>query len=95
MSASLRVGERDLGDALGRRVRIDRAVFVEDPTMAVRGVLAETNVRRNEQRGEQRTQFFYRQDHGALWVVCGCAARVLFAFERHAEEDDASETHLH
>ena len=96
MGARLRVRERDLGDAFRRRRRVDRAVAgVEDPAMAVRGVLAETNVRRDEQRGEESAQLFYGLDHGAPWVVGGRAARVLFALERHAEEDDAPETLLH
>ena len=94
MSARLCVRERDLGDTFRRRGRVDRAVFVEDATVPVRGVLAKTDVRRDEQRGEQRTQLFDGQDHWALWVVCGCAPRVLFALEWYAKEDDASETLL-
>ena len=68
---------------------------MEDPTVTVRGVLAKTDVRRDEQRGEERAQLFDGQDHRALRVVCGGAPRVLFALERHAKEDDASETLLH
>ena len=95
MSARLCVRERDLGDTFRRRGRVDRAVFVEDPTVTVRGVLAKTDVRRDEQRREERAQLFDGQDHRALRVVCGGAPRVLFALERHAKEDDASETLLH
>ena len=63
--------------------------------MPMRRILAETNVRRDEQLGEERTQLFDGQDHGALRVICGRAALVFFAFQRHAEEDDASEAFLY
>ncbi len=95
MCARLGIRMRHLGNALCRRRRVDRAVLVEDSTMAVRGVLAETYVRRDEQRGEERTQLSNCQNHGTLWVVCGCATHVLFAFQGHAKEDDASEALLH
>jgi len=87
--------KRDLGDALRRGVRIDCTVLVKYTTMSVRGVLAETDVRRDEQAREERAQFFDGQDHGPLWVICGRTASVLSAGQRHAEEDDASEALLH
>ena len=95
MCTRLGVRKRHLGDALRGRGRIDRAVLVEEPAVPVRRVLAQTDVRRDEQRGEEHAQLLDRQDHGPLRVVRGRATRVLFARQRHAEEDDAPEALLH
>ena len=91
----LGVRKRHLGDALRGRRRIDRAVLVEEPTVPVRRVLAQTDVRRDEQRREEHAQLLDGQDHGPLRVVRGRATHVLFARQRHAEENDAPEALLH
>ena len=42
--ASFGVGKSHIGKTFDRRVGVDRSVFVEDTTMAVRGIFAKTDV---------------------------------------------------
>ena len=71
------VRNRDARDAICRHLWIDCTVLVEDSTVPVRGVLAEADVRGDEQRWKELSQHFYCEDDGPLRIVCGCAIFVL------------------
>lgn len=56
--------------------------------MAVARVLAQTDIRYDEQLWKGLTNDLYAFDHGSFWVVCRCAECVFGAgVEGYAEED--------
>lgn len=77
MCAGAGVVEGDLGDALDRRGGVDGAVGVQEATVSVVGVFAETNVAGNVQVREKFADFFDCKDDWAGLVVCGGPAVVL------------------
>ena len=77
MRACFGVGEGNLRDAFRGGLRVDGAVGVEDTAVTVRGVLAETDVGRDVEIREERSEFADGEDDGTGRVICWGAARVL------------------
>ncbi len=75
--ARARIVDRDLCDARDGRLGVDRAVGVQHPAVPVRGVLAETDVRRDVDLWEERLDLSGCLDDGSVRVVGGGAALVL------------------
>jgi hypothetical protein len=67
----------DARDAVCGHLWIDRTVLVEDSAVPVRGVLAEADIRGDEQCWKELSQLFYGEDDGPLGIVRGCALFVL------------------
>lgn len=78
MRACAGVRQRDLGDAPGGRWLIEGAVGAEEAAVAVRGVLAEADVARDIEVGPERAYFADSGDDGAIRVIGGGAALVLW-----------------
>ena len=77
MRARAGIRKRDLRDARGRRSLVERAIWAEEAAVAVRGVLAETDVARDVERGEESANFADGGDDGTVGIVSGAAALVL------------------
>lgn len=66
MRSSLGVVDRDLRDPLCALLLVDSAVLVEDTAVAMGGVLAQADVARQEERGEELGQKLESEDNGRL-----------------------------
>ena len=89
--AGLRIRKRHIADSFyGKRV-VQPAVLAQHAAVAVRRVLAQTDVGDDVQLREARAEELDRLDDGALRVV-GRGAEGVFrpGFQRHAEEDHAA-----
>jgi len=71
MRTSPRIIDAHFGDTLDGGLGIDGTVVVEDPTVAVVGVLAEANVTGDVEGGEGRSEEFDGLDDGSVLVVSG------------------------
>ena len=84
MRAGARIREGDLGDARGGRALVERAVGAEEAAVAVRGVLAEADVARDVEVGEELAEEADGGDDGPVGVVGGATALVLYMRARSA-----------
>ncbi len=87
VGAGLGVGDRDLGQQLDRDVVVDLAV-ADEAAVAVRGVLAETNVGDHGQVRVGLLQRPHRHLHDSL-VVVGAGARLVLGGGDAEEKDGA------
>lgn len=66
MRSCLGVVDRDLRDPLCAILLVDSAVLVEDTTVTMGGVLAQADVARQEERGEEIREKLESEDNGRL-----------------------------
>lgn len=77
MRTSLGVVDGHLGETGYRGRVVDRAVLMQNTTVAMRCVFAQTDVSRNVERGECLAQSLDRLDYWAVRVICQSAPLVL------------------
>lgn len=69
MCACAHVVERDLGEACNGGLGVDRSIGVEKSTVTVRGVLTETYVTRDVERGEERPDLSDSLDDRSFGII--------------------------
>lgn len=75
--ASARVVKGDLGDACDRRFGVNRTVGMEESTVTMRRVFAETHITGDVELGEERSNLLDGLDDRAFGVICGRSTFVL------------------
>lgn len=98
MCACTGIRERHFHQTLECALRMNRPIRVQKPTVAMGGVLAQTEVGDEQEVGEGLAQSAEGRDDGPEWPIgiCGCPARILsrLGTEGDAEEHDGFQTGL-
>jgi hypothetical protein len=79
LRTSLCVSDGNIGDTVNGQLVVETAIVAEDTAVAVRSVLAKTDVAANKELGESAADDLNGSDNGTFGVVGGSAKSILGA----------------